>query len=482
MANNFLFAQLQPFSLAGSGAVIGDTSITLKTMTDIDGNALTMAGTFGTMGFGTLDPGNGTLEEQVVFTGLVNNSNGTTTLTGIKSVSFVAPYTQTSGLLKTHAGSTPFIISNTSGFYNELTSTDDDETIRGTWTFTNPNYPRIDTTLPYPTDLQQFATKGYADSLTFAGAPDASPTQKGIVEIATQAEVDAKTIYGGTSAYLVQPLNTQRSTLLSDYVLDLSSSANVIVISPSPAVTSYQTGQQFSFKLSHTNTSPIVTLNVNGLGAKNITKLNGSTSPAAGDMASGQMIVVEYDGTNFQMQTPVANPPVAPANPVQGDITYYDGSTWNRLAAGTSPYVLTTHGAGQNPTWSPAISSQGTDSLSYSLRNSSATSAGMTITTNGSERIIVVYTGQGSTGSGAASAASNASVAILLNSVSVQSVTSYTGQTAGGSGFGSSVSFITAVLAPSAHVIKVQFSDTSSAGSSTLTGNIVGYAYAISAS
>ena len=38
----------------------------------------------------------------------------------------------------------------------------------------------------------------------------------------------------------------------------------------------------------------------------------------------------------------------------QGDILYRNNSTWTRLAAGTDGYVLTTHAAGSNPTWSSA--------------------------------------------------------------------------------------------------------------------------------
>lgn len=120
MTVDFKFAQLQTFSLAGAGAIPADTTITLKSMLGIDGAPITMTEAFGVIGFGTLEPGSGVNEEQISFTGLVNNPNGTTTLTGVSSVTFLAPYTQTSGLLKTHAGSTSFIISNTSGFYDEL--------------------------------------------------------------------------------------------------------------------------------------------------------------------------------------------------------------------------------------------------------------------------------------------------------------------------------------------------------------------------
>jgi hypothetical protein len=40
----------------------------------------------------------------------------------------------------------------------------------------------------------------------------------------------------------------------------------------------------------------------------------------------------------------------------QGDVLFFNGSNWVRLAAGTDGYVLTTHGAGQNPTWAIDIS------------------------------------------------------------------------------------------------------------------------------
>lgn len=186
MADQFLYVQAQPFSLAGAGAVIGDTSVILKSMTTIDGANLAMTD-FGAIGFGTIEPGNGTNEEQISFSGITQNSNGTATLTGVKSVTFVSPYTQTSGLLKTHAGSTTFVISNTAGFYDKLTSKTDDETITGTWTFTDPNYPRIDTTTPGPTANAQFATKKYVDDTAIAGAPKATEAVYGITRLSTAA-------------------------------------------------------------------------------------------------------------------------------------------------------------------------------------------------------------------------------------------------------------------------------------------------------
>lgn len=160
--DNFRFFQTQPYTLSGAGTSIGDTSVVLSSMTDIDGNVITMAGSFGTIGFGTLEPGSGTQEEQICWTGLTNNTNGTTTLTGVSSVTFGYPYTKTSGLLKSHAGGARFVVSNTSGFYDEMTSKDDDETINGLWTFAQ--FPQKSGSL-VPTAAADFATKSYVDSV-----------------------------------------------------------------------------------------------------------------------------------------------------------------------------------------------------------------------------------------------------------------------------------------------------------------------------
>lgn len=156
-------------------------------MLSIDGATLSMATDFGAKGYGTLEPGNGTMEEQISFTGLVNNTNGTVTLTGVSNVSFLYPYTETPGLAKTHAGSTEFIISNTSGFYNQFVAKSDDGTITETLIFTNPNYPRMDTATPPPTDNEQLATKKYVDDTAIAGSPKATNTVYGITKLSVAA-------------------------------------------------------------------------------------------------------------------------------------------------------------------------------------------------------------------------------------------------------------------------------------------------------
>jgi len=69
-----------------------------------------------------------------------------------------------------------------------------------------------------------------------------------------------------------------------------------------PALTAYATGNLFTFVASGTNTGA-VTINLNSLGAKSITK-SGTTALAANDIVSGQVYLIEYDGTRFQLINP----------------------------------------------------------------------------------------------------------------------------------------------------------------------------------
>lgn len=86
--------------------------------------------------------------------------------------------------------------------------------------------------------------------------------------------------------------------MLSDYVL-ATGTANAIAIAPTPAITAYVAGQQFSFKAIATNTGA-TTLNVSGLGTKNVFK-NGQFALNAGDIKNGSIVQAEYDGTQFQL-------------------------------------------------------------------------------------------------------------------------------------------------------------------------------------
>lgn len=83
-------------------------------------------------------------------------------------------------------------------------------------------------------------------------------------------------------------------------------SANAFVVS-TPAFAAYTAGNRLTFKANFSITGA-TTINVNGLGAKSIKKGDGATALATGNIANGQIVEIEYDGTNFQMLSPIANP------------------------------------------------------------------------------------------------------------------------------------------------------------------------------
>lgn len=85
------------------------------------------------------------------------------------------------------------------------------------------------------------------------------------------------------------------------YVGTVGGTADVITLTPSPAITAYTAGQTFRFIASGANTTN-VTVNISGLGAKAITK-NGTTALAAGDIPSGMMVEITYDGTEFILES-----------------------------------------------------------------------------------------------------------------------------------------------------------------------------------
>ena len=275
-------AQLKSsYALAGSGAVAGATSITLKSFQAIDGTNLAMAD-FGSIGYLTLEPGNGTQEEQVSFTGISQNANGTATLTGIKTVLFLTPYTESSGLAKTHPGSASVVASNTAGFYNQFPAKDNDETITGQWTF--------DVTPISPVSVS-----------------NASTTVKGVAKISVAPLSATDPISVGDNDTRVVPYAAT------------STGTDAYAITVSPNLGSYAAGQKFTFKADVANTGA-ATLNVNSLGAVSIKKYV-SSDLATGDIAANQVVLVEYDGTNFQMLSPISTVPTVQVFTASGTYT-----------------------------------------------------------------------------------------------------------------------------------------------------------------
>lgn len=174
-------SQLQNFNLAGSGVSISDTTMTLSSFQTIDGVNLAMSD-FGSKGYMTLEPGSRDREEQISFTGVTQNSNGTATLSGIKTVLFLSPYTEASGFSKSHPGGIIVVVTNTSGFYNEFGIKQNNETLTGFWQ------------VPDPLATQGIASKNYVDNLVNGG----TVTTNALIEVGTAGE----TVSAGTPVYL----------------------------------------------------------------------------------------------------------------------------------------------------------------------------------------------------------------------------------------------------------------------------------------
>ena len=109
---------------------------------------------------------------------------------------------------------------------------------------------------------------------------------------------------------------------------------DVITASASPAIAAYAAGQTFRFISTGANTTA-VTLNLNGLGAKAVTK-QGTTALAAGDIPSGAVVQVVYDGTQFQLTN------VGSLTPILTSVTLGSGANQTALTATTDTRTSST--------------------------------------------------------------------------------------------------------------------------------------------
>jgi hypothetical protein len=121
------------------------------------------------------------------------------------------------------------------------------------------------------------------------------------------------------------------------------SGTDTLTGSVTPALTAYAAGNLFSFVVANTNTGA-VTINIDGVGSKAITR-TGSTALVAGDMVAGQVALIEYDGTRFQLLNGNSFTNLL----VSGTLTY-GGVTLTNAVTGTGKMVLDTSPAIATPT------------------------------------------------------------------------------------------------------------------------------------
>ncbi len=97
--------------------------------------------------------------------------------------------------------------------------------------------------------------------------------------------------------------DAEYSSLSYDATADVGVAADVYAITPIPAPNEYKTGQKFIVLAPNTDNAGASTLNVGGLGAKNILDGEGN-NPLAGDIVTTLPMNVVYDGTSFILFNP----------------------------------------------------------------------------------------------------------------------------------------------------------------------------------
>jgi hypothetical protein len=382
MANYLLPVQIQVANLAGAGATIGATSIILSSFKDIDGNNLAMA-SFGQTAYGTLEPNNSTQEEQISFTGITQNANGTATLTGVKHVLFISPFTESSGLTKTHPGGVKFIITNSSGFYNQFVTKANTQTITGLLTLTkNPTIPGGGASLEAANndDIANAITgvSGKATNLVYGTAKLSVAAASATVPIAVGSNDWATTTNYGISKLSTAPASAtvpiavgdndarvpttgENDALVGDSQSIAVGTGNKYVtqtgfqtgreiygtstgvgtdyaVGLAPVVSAYTPGLVVRF-MPDTASSGGATLNLNSLGAKTIvTGPNSQTILTANDIPANVISEVIYDGTNFEINNPKNGSKKVKASTTQ--VSYTGGTTATNLVSFWLPGLI----------------------------------------------------------------------------------------------------------------------------------------------
>lgn len=209
---SFSPVQGQTYTLQGAGVTATQNTIPLASFTTPDGRAITMS-MFGAIGYGTLEPNTTSKIEDITFSGITQNTNGTAILTGVtRGNDFVTPYAATPSLAKAHAGGSYFILSNTAGFYGQqFLFANNAASSTATITFSNtapPFYypgPGLQSTGTFNATTSEFASVAYVNGVVAAGAANATAAVKGIVQLATAVQAAAGTALGSTGASLVAP-------------------------------------------------------------------------------------------------------------------------------------------------------------------------------------------------------------------------------------------------------------------------------------
>ncbi len=277
------------------------TTLTLTSFkVPVSGDDLTMALMSTSVAYGTIAPRT-SQSEFISFTGITQNADGTATLTGVtRGLNKTFPYTEDTDFKLPHAGATQFILSDAPQVFNQYAALVNDNTWTGQQTFPQSGTASaalVGAVYAAPTQDTEVASKKYVDDTASFGAPLATTTTAGIIELPTNTELEAGTNLGGTGAGLVV-MNQQYGARKILGYNRTTGSANAYTLDLTNAPTAYATGQKVGFTASFANTGN-ATVNVSGLGAKNL--FLASTGLFSGAIATDAYIGAVYDGTVFEI-------------------------------------------------------------------------------------------------------------------------------------------------------------------------------------
>lgn len=164
----------------------------------------------------------------------------------------------------------------------------------GSGTYTLPAGNPVVTGTTISSTVQNNTTSDIATALTNSIAKDGQTTPTANLPMGGFKHTGTA-VAASTTDY-ARADQVQNSSL--QYLTSVSGVDTITAAAPL-TLAAYATGQKFRFISAGANTGA-ATLNINSIGAKSITKL-GATALAAGDIPSGAIVEVLYDGTQFQL-------------------------------------------------------------------------------------------------------------------------------------------------------------------------------------
>ena len=163
----------------------------------------------------------------------------------------------------------------------------------GVYNLPAASYPAVSGTL-IESAKRNSVDSDIATALTSSIAVDGQSVITANIPFATNRITTLGAGVSATDAANVSQVQSGGSQLLTTVA-----GTNTVTAVLVPSLTAYASGQQFRFVAAGANTGA-VTININGLGAKAITR-DGTTALVTGDILANAAYIIHYDGTQFQL-------------------------------------------------------------------------------------------------------------------------------------------------------------------------------------